>query len=149
MIDKSKLIGPFGLLIEQSRTVTNRSLVIKILEFGVELSFGEDQGRSVDEQYQNLDTERQVENFLKHHRDLRSQFTEYALQYNTTLTKAICDRDWPMTLKDCVYEFVKAAGRIPDKIEIKEMHPDSQEAVNEEKRQFVADMNYKFGSDGW
>lgn len=148
-IDKRIEFKNFILRIMQSRTVNSRSLEIEIKPYGALLTFGDEQYRSVDEMFANLTSDEAVERFLKNSRQHNNQYAQYALYYNCTLTSAIEQRDYPMTLKDCVAEFVSASGRVPDKHEIAEMRPDSQEAVDDERKSFVQDMNYTYGEGGW
>lgn len=75
---------------------------------------------------------------------LTDTFLEYAKNYNCSLTQAIHDRDWPMSREDCVKEFKAAAGRVPTEDEIKEMRPDSQRAIDEE-RELLDWENFEMG----
>jgi hypothetical protein len=148
MIDQKKEFTKFIIRIIQSRTVSTRSLEIEVKPYGTKLSFGKSSNQlSVDDNFKLLTSDEEIEKYLKQNRDLMSQFTKYALSYNCTLTQSINDRDWPLTLKECVYEFISAAGRVPTTQEIEEMHPNSDQVTNDERRREAADYASVYGYD--
>ena len=57
-------------------------------------------------------------------------WTQYAKNYNVSLTKAIADRDEPMNEQECIDAFVESSGgRYPSDLEVREMHPDSEQTI--------------------
>lgn len=61
-----------------------------------------------------------------------NNYIKYAKQYGCTIAQAIADRDYPMDESQCVKAFIEATGHKPTKEEIKEMQPDSLQAIRQE-----------------
>lgn len=59
-------------------------------------------------------------------------WAKYAANYNVSLAKAIADRDEPMNRQECIQAFVDSSGIAPDESQIAEMHPDSEETIQEQ-----------------
>lgn len=74
-----------------------------------------------------------------------NEFLLYAQNYNVSVATAIRDRDWPLTKKECIKEFVEATGKQPTEQEITEMRPDDDRATEDYRNEQIADYRSVYG----
>lgn len=64
-----------------------------------------------------------------------TMFNDYAEKYKVSIADAISDRDWPMTINECIKAFNDSTGRLPNEQEVQDMRPDNYGVVTKERLQ--------------